>query len=173
MNAVVEQVFAVDEGEQRRVGTGCAEWKTPMDVVDVEHVAWDAPLGEDWTTRRVELQTSQGTIYHVDAVDDDSSPPALYNGDTHRGVLEYLTLPDDVQDDPRVGLPDLPIEIPERITVDALTEAVDDAYCIQEVADELEWNATWTGVLLYKLDLYDDLPAPEARPDKNRRANRA
>jgi len=91
--AIVDSVFAVDEGDEVRVATGGYEWQTPMEVGDVDHTTWTGAGGEDWATRSVTLEATT-TEYHLGAAEGDTAVE-LHSGDQQRGVLEQFEIVDE------------------------------------------------------------------------------
>lgn len=78
----------------------------------------------------------------------------------------------DAPDEPVTELPDLGFPIPDRVTVDAVREAVDGAENIEDVRESLKWPAGQCRILLQEMDLGTDLLDAPPRTGARRRSKR-
>lgn len=90
MAEVVENVFAVDEGDDIQVAAERYEWSTPMSVEDVDDVEWPGLDGIAFRTREVILAGGYGSEFRVTAVDEEISFEPLGSTSTY-GALEAFT----------------------------------------------------------------------------------
>lgn len=129
--------------------------------------------------------TGRGVRAHTSQVHGDvdpevrDEPPVLEDDETDDPDRELADPPEDMpeftdydgSDDPPGSLKGLDFEVPERVTPDAVRSAVESGRCdtILDVAQELQWRNTGRlRTVLHRLDLYDDLPNPEAFDEEDK-----
>ena len=89
----VAPTMIVEEGDEVAVEAANYQWATPLTVTGVVETTWRVPFGEDWTTRRLTLQTSHKTDLTVD-VAPDLRRPDVRSPTFGYGELQALDYPE-------------------------------------------------------------------------------
>lgn len=143
--SVIDDVLEVEPADEVRFATNYNEWSNPLVVVDAtEPIEWDVPLGENWLTRDLELQTDRETRYLIEFRSHDKSRCyTLKDGvkDSHQGFLRKLERcePDDDRDAAEDGTStedDTPTS-----NVDSESEAEADVALEEDAADDAPADA--------------------------------
>lgn len=106
----LDRLRSVAPGDQVDV-TAHHDYASPLDVVDVDGpTEWDVPLGEDWATAVLRVETSRGTVYEIgidSGRDETATFYALDDGDrgVRYGAVEQLTVVDAEGDSPNQAPP--------------------------------------------------------------------
>jgi hypothetical protein len=106
----LQGIRSVAPGDQVDV-TAHHDYASPLDVVDVDGpTEWDVPLGEDWFTAVLRVETSRGTVYEI-GIDSGRDEAATFyaHDDGERGIrygaVEQLTIVDAEGDSPNQDPP--------------------------------------------------------------------
>lgn len=94
-DAVIDGIFAVDEGDAVSIAIDDYSWTNPMEVTDVDHVEWDGADGDTWATREVGVKGGYGSTFTARCVSDqDDGVQLRKDSGAVRGVLEQFEIVD-------------------------------------------------------------------------------
>lgn len=178
--SICETVATVTPGDAVEFADEHYEWASPLDVVEAtDAVEWDVPLGDDWWTRAITVEGSNGGRYAIVAVNDGNPDVTSYREDDgerdRRGEVVHLEpagaadddehavgdeLPEDLDDEDTEDDGDdseLPVALPDHVSVADIEDAVAEFVKIGEVADALDVPVGRMRTILVKLDLYSEV----------------
>jgi hypothetical protein len=185
-DAIRRTAAEAEPGDEIQIATSTNEWRTPMEVVDVDRVEWDVPFGEDWLIATIALEGRYGGQY-VALIDDVDDRRILRNDGDHDAwstLVQFEPADDETFvcecgqefDDPAAlaghqnhpgtdcspsgddqDQDDPTPELPNGLTIDDVRTAVDEHVTLSDVANALELSVGQARSVLFDLDAYSEV----------------